>query len=80
MAAMISCVERMVGQSREPHHVIADSAFAASQSIEEFKVLNNTVATISINNSTTSGFAQFNTFMSKNLAEGEVGCMVYNSN
>jgi len=68
--AMISCVQRLVTESGEQHHVIADSAFAASNSIDNLTALNS-FATISINNSTTSGLAPFYQFISQDLPVGQ---------
>jgi hypothetical protein len=72
MAAMIACVEQLVRESKEPHHVIADSAFAASQAIEDLSVLKNSVASISINNSATSGMSKLYQVISQELPAGKV--------
>ena len=57
-SVMIKCCENMIAIIGEPHHVYADSAFNASQSILNLQGLHNSIATISINRSTNSGMAK----------------------
>ena len=66
-SAMMRCCENMVAVTGEPHHIYADSAFNASQSIIDLHGLNNSVATISINRSTNSGMAKLYSVISQEL-------------
>jgi hypothetical protein len=68
--AIVACTEWLLEGTTESHHVIADSAFAASRSIEQFAGINNSVVTMSINNSTTSGFGSVYQFIQQKLPKG----------
>lgn len=68
--SMFACVKRLKGGSSRLHHITADSAFAAAKSIRELSELYNTLVTISINNSTTSGFASVHHFITQDLPRG----------
>lgn len=68
--SMYNCIQRLRSGSTDLHHIIADSAFAATKSIEELPTLYNTVATISVNGSPQSGLASVYSFMGQDLRQG----------
>lgn len=76
---MLACVQRARGGSTEPYHIIADSAFAAKRSMEEFGSLGNSVVSISINNTPTSGFSSLYSFISQDLPANQSRTYTSNS-
>lgn len=76
-SAMIKCCENMIAITGEPHHVYADSAFNASQSILNLQGLHNSVATISINRSTNSGMAKLYSVISQELPVNWVSFLLF---
>lgn len=69
--AFFSLCKKWKGGSSRWLHAIADSAFAASKSMSELSQVYNIYVTISINNSTTSGFSNIFQFIGQNLQIGQ---------